>query len=123
MRASQEFLENRDTDDFFSRDQTDASSTLASAAGFPLDAAQENEAMSMKSDMPSGHHMEVKRRNEAADIDHVPFLNSFIYGVTKEETIDSEIPGKSTPIRCLEEMISPSNHVKSEANTHNPQKE
>lgn len=119
MRASQEFSEDGDPDGLFSRDCSDSSSSRTSAAGFPLDAAQRNEAGAMKMGMPSGHHVEVKGTNE--DIDRVPFLNSYIDGVTMEEATVSGILGKRATDNGLEEMILPSNHQKSVAKTQDPQ--
>ncbi|EDL13640.1 zinc finger CCCH type, antiviral 1, isoform CRA_b [Mus musculus] len=119
MRASQEFLEDGDPDGLFSRNRSDSSTSRTSAAGFPLVAAQRNEAGAMKMGMPSGHHVEVKGKNE--DIDRVPFLNSYIDGVTMEEATVSGILGKRATDNGLEEMILSSNHQKSVAKTQDPQ--
>lgn len=121
MRASQEFSEDGDPDGLFSRNRSDSSSSRASAAGFPLDEAQRNEAVAMKTGMPSGHRMEGKGKNEAPDINHVPFLNSYIDGVTMEEAIVPGILGKRTTANGLEEMMLLSNHQKSVTKPQDPQ--
>ncbi|XP_031237434.1 zinc finger CCCH-type antiviral protein 1 [Mastomys coucha] len=121
MRASQEFSENGDPDGLFSRNRSDSSSSRASAASFPLDAAQRNEAVAMKTGVPSGHLMEVKGKNKVPDIDHVPLLNSYIDEVTTEEATISGILGHRATANSLEEMILSSNHQKSVAKTQDPQ--
>ncbi|XP_034374966.1 zinc finger CCCH-type antiviral protein 1 [Arvicanthis niloticus] len=117
-RASQEFSENGDPDGLFSRNRSESSSSRASAACFPLDAAQRNEAVAMKMGVPSGRGMEVKGKN---DTDHMPFLNSYIDEVTVEEATLSEFLGKRATANGLEEMMLPSNRRKSVVKPQDPQ--
>ncbi|GAB1290696.1 Zinc finger CCCH-type antiviral protein 1 [Apodemus speciosus] len=122
MRASQEFPENGDADGLFSRNRSNSPSSRASAAGFPLDAAQRNEAAALKMVMPSGHRMEVKGKNE--DIDHILLLSGGnIGGMTEEETAVPGALSKSATgfLEELEEMMFASNHQKSVAKTQAPQ--
>ncbi|EDM15356.1 rCG27903, isoform CRA_c [Rattus norvegicus] len=95
MRASQEFSEDGNLDDIFSRNRSDSSSSRASAAKV----AQRNEAVAMKMGM------EVKGKKEAPDIDRVPFLNSYIDGVTMEKASVSGIPGKKFTANDLENLL------------------
>lgn len=122
MRAGQEFLENGDADGLFSRKRSDSSSSRASAAGFPLDAAQRNEAAALKTGMPSGHRVEVKGKND--DIDHILLLSGGnIGGMTEEETAVPGALSKSATafLEDLEEMMFASNHQKSVAKIQDPQ--
>lgn len=122
MRAGQEFLENGDADGLFSRKRSDSSSSRASAASFPLDAAQRNEAAALKTGMPSGHRVEVKGKND--DIDHILLLSGGnIGGMTEEETAVPGALSKSATafLEDLEEMMFASNHQKSVAKIQDPQ--
>ncbi|XP_021490789.1 zinc finger CCCH-type antiviral protein 1 [Meriones unguiculatus] len=106
--ASQEFSENGDPDGLFSRNRSDSSSSQASA-GFPFDAAQTLEAVTMKTGKLSGHC-----KSEAAGIQHVPFFNSYVDGMTMEGTT-SGILGNRATANGLGEKALPSNHQKSAA--------
>lgn len=96
MRASQEFSEDGDLDDIFSRNRSDSSSSSRASAA---KVAQRNEAVAMKMGM------EVKGKKEAPDIDRVPFLNSYIDGVTTEKASVSGILGEKFTANDLENLL------------------
>lgn len=96
MRASQEFSEDGDLDDIFSRNRSDSSSSSRASAA---KVAQRNEAVAMKMGM------EGKGKKEAPDIDRVPFLNSYIDGVTTEKASVSGILGEKFTANDLENLL------------------
>lgn len=110
--ASQEFSENGDPDDLFSRNRSDSSSSQASTC---FSAAQTLEAVTMKTGKLSGHC-----KSEAPGIQHIPFFNSYIDGVTMKGTT-SGILGNRATANGLGEKALPSNHQKSAAKPQDPQ--
>lgn len=114
MGASLKFSENGDPNGFFSRNPFDSSPSQA-AGGFRLDVTQTREAMAVKTSKPSGHHVDVKGKSGAQDVQKVPFLGSYAGGVTLEEIL-----GDRGTVNGLGEVTLPSSRQKSPANPQDP---